>query len=410
MAYWPFDIVQFDIATSISPTPNGNAILLVVIDVITGYTLLRPLPNKDSSTVAMELMKVFADFGVPRIIHTDNEPTLVSQVIEQFYKYLGTTHQTSIPYLSHSLGKAERAIGSALQCVHKLLSACGGDWDRMCPFAQLSLNTKIKELTGSDPFALMFNRVCNIFDFDNWSKDSSLVPNISAIKSLEHWQEHQKKLETIVFPAIRQRTAQKQEQINEAYAANHTPALPDLPIGTLVAIKDIHRQSKNEAPMLSPYTVHERASNGAYYLRDMAGGILKRAVPIEQIRPLFHATKPDTSETAYLDYIHDHRVTKGRDEYLVKWSGLPLSESAWVDFAKIDDYSAITQYLASRERIPKTRASQRTAVIQQTTKPVKQTKAQQKTLSESAMDATQRVVISSAKLSSRGRPMKPTRR
>ena len=66
--------------------------------------------------------------------------------------------------------------------------------------AQLSLNSKIKDLTGSDPFSLMFNHVCNIFDFDNWSKDTTLVSNISAIASLEHWQEHQKKLESIVFP------------------------------------------------------------------------------------------------------------------------------------------------------------------------------------------------------------------
>ena len=211
----------------------------------------------------------------------------------------------------------------------------------------------------------MFNRVCNIFDFENWSKDSSLIPNISAIASLEHWQEHQKKLETIVFPAIRKRTTQKQEITNAAYAAHHPPACPDLPNGTLVAIKDINRQSKNEAPMLSPYTIHERASTGAYYVRDMAGGILNRAVPIEHIRPLFHATKPNSTETAYMDYIHDHRVSKiGRDEYLVKWSGLPLSESQWIDYAEIHDYSAITQYLASRDRIPKTRAAKRLSIIQ----------------------------------------------
>ena len=234
----------------------------------------------------------------------------------------------------------------------------------MCPFAQLSLNSKIKDLTGSDPFSLMFNRVCNIFDFDNWSKDTSLIPNISAIASLEHWQEHQKKLESIVFPAIRKRTTEKQDKYNKAYGLAHTPAAKDLPIGTLLAIKDIHRTSKNGPPMLAPYTIISRVANGAYNVRDLAGGILNRPVPIEHIRPLYHAIKPDTNGVAYMDSIHDRRLNSNtkRDEYLVKWSGLPISESTWIDVANIHDYAAITEYLASLERIPKTRKSKRVTV------------------------------------------------
>ena len=137
----------------------------------------------------------------------------------------------------------------------------------------------------------------------------------------------------------------------------------NIPVGTLVAIKDVHRTSKNEPTMLSPYMIHARAENGGYLVRDMAGGILQRAVPTEHIRPLFHARKPDSSETAYMDFIHGKRVNpvSKRDEYLVKWSGSPLSESTWLDFSDIHDYAAITQYLASLERIPKSRQKTRDA-------------------------------------------------
>ena len=118
--------------------------------------------------------------------------------------------------------------------------------------------------------------------------------------------------------------------------------------------------------MLSPYTVHSRASNGGYMVRDMAGGLLARAVPTEHIRPLYHARRPDSTETAYMDYIHDKKVNPitHRDEYLVKWAGVPLSDSTWVDVADIHDYAAVTQYLASLARIPKTRKQKRLDTIQ----------------------------------------------
>ena len=69
--------------------------------------------------------------------------------------------------------------------------------------------------------------------------------------------------------------------------------------------------------MLAPYPILSRAANGAYSVRDLAGGILNRPVPIEHIRPLYHAIKPDTYGVAYMDYIHDRRLNSNtqRDEY-----------------------------------------------------------------------------------------------
>ena len=168
VAWWPFDIVQFDLSTSLPVTSSGNTTLFVLIDVLTGFVLLRALCNKDATTIAKILMSIFGDFGTPRVIHSDNEPTLVSETMKRFYEYMAVVLQTSIPFNSHSLGKAERAVAGALTVVHKLLSASGSEWDRMLPFAQLSMNTLIKVLTGSDPFTLMFNRTCHIFDFDSW--------------------------------------------------------------------------------------------------------------------------------------------------------------------------------------------------------------------------------------------------
>jgi hypothetical protein len=217
------------------------------VDVLTGFTLLRPLLNKKTSTIANALFKIFSDFGTPRIIHSDNEATLVSGVLKEFYSILGSHFQTSTPYSPHSLGKAERAVGIAVQCIRKLLSSSGGEWDKLCPFAQLSMNTKIKDLTGSDPFVLMYNRTCNIFSFPNLYTETNLQPATSPVVSLEEWQTHQAKLESIIFPAIRARVTKKNKLANDAYAFTHTKAQMDLPIGTVIAFKDVVRASIKES-------------------------------------------------------------------------------------------------------------------------------------------------------------------
>ena len=84
VAWWPFDIVQFDLATSLPSSSSGNTVLLVLVDILTGFTLSRPLRDKQASTIATELMGMFGDFGTPRVIHSDNEATIVSDVLERF--------------------------------------------------------------------------------------------------------------------------------------------------------------------------------------------------------------------------------------------------------------------------------------------------------------------------------------
>ena len=202
----------------------------------------------------------------------------------------------------------------------------------MCNPAQSYINTKIKDLTGSDPFTLMFNRTCNLFintdHPEHIHSESPILKNIANL-SLDEWVKHQAKLESIVFPALRQRTLTKQEDYASKYAESHTKAPLNLPVGTMVSIVDVHRTSKNQPPMLAPYTIHSRTVTGDYIVRDQAGGILSRAVPIEQIRPLIQAKPQGTKDIFYMDFIHDHRLINGKDEYLVKWSGFPLEESTW---------------------------------------------------------------------------------
>ena len=362
-AWWPFDIIQYDLSSETLPvTERGSSVLLAAICVLTGFCFLRALPDKKSDTIALSLLQIFSDFGTPRILRCDNDATLVSEVSRTVNEILGVELQTSIPYHPNSLGKAERVIGTAKQCIHKGMAGTGEQWDRLLGLTQLNINLNVKEVTGVDPFTLMFNRPCNMFHVQedpNSANNTGLRVKATkrAALSQEEWIAHCKKLEETLFPTVRERINHKQTRIAERYERSHNIATREIPVGTLVAIKDIHRLNKNEPPMLAPYTIHEKCQNGGYRVRDKAGGILSRTVPIDHIRPLYHARRQDSIGNGadyYVDFIVDHRKKGSQDEYLLKWVGTDMK--TWTSVNDIADYNLIHEYLLSLARIPKTRA------------------------------------------------------
>ena len=368
LAWWPFDILQYDLTTNVEPTSRGNTTLLIVVCVLTGFTFLRPLPDKRPETITRTLLKIFCDFGTPRILHSDNEPALVTDIHKSVCEYLKIHTRTSLPYKPNSLGKAERMVATAMTSIHKTTATLGIDWDLLAEFVQLSINLKIKDITGTDPFALMFHRPCNIFNMqgDTLATDSTDTTSPAANLSLDQWIEHSRKLQEILFPAIRERIKVGNSKATDHYESRHKIAPRELPIGTLVAIKDVNRTTKMEPPMLAPYTVFSKSDQGGYILRDDAGGILARPVPIEHIRPLYHAKRTKSDEPTaecYVDFILSHRQNNNRDEYLVKWMG--TDDKEWIPSSDIADYSLIHEYLASLKQLPRSRKHKRESLRRQ---------------------------------------------
>ena len=63
---------------------------------------------------------LFAQFGVPEMIVTDNGSGYVSSEFEQFLKSNGVKHTTSVPYHPASNGLAKRAVQTVKKGLKKL--------------------------------------------------------------------------------------------------------------------------------------------------------------------------------------------------------------------------------------------------------------------------------------------------
>ena len=79
-AAMPWDHIAVDLK-SLPKSAKGHSYILVIVDVFTKFTFLRPLKSKAASVVAKELLILFSDVGYPRILQSDNGTEFVNQIL-----------------------------------------------------------------------------------------------------------------------------------------------------------------------------------------------------------------------------------------------------------------------------------------------------------------------------------------
>ena len=83
---------------------------LLIVDSFSRFPEVVQLFSTSSQTVVGILKSVFARFGIPEILVTDNGPQYASKHIAKFAKSYGYQHTTSSPYYPQSNRQAERTV------------------------------------------------------------------------------------------------------------------------------------------------------------------------------------------------------------------------------------------------------------------------------------------------------------
>ena len=91
---------------------NGSN-FLVVVDYFSRWLEIIYLAETTSTYVISKLKNLFAKFGIPEIVVSDNGPQFGSAVFKQFSQEYGFQHYKSDPYFSQENGCAERAVQTA---------------------------------------------------------------------------------------------------------------------------------------------------------------------------------------------------------------------------------------------------------------------------------------------------------
>jgi hypothetical protein len=342
----PWWTISIDLIMSVPRSPTGETCCLVVVCVFTRFVILRALFTKEKQEVASALWKLFADFGFPRIMQTDNGGEFVNEVMECLRRTYGIHHRLVAAYNHQANGVVERMVRTVTTSLKKQLQGATINWPMWLPITQMAINMATSSATGTAPFMLMFGRKWN--PLQDYRHDESR-PIEEADREI--FRQKQEWLIKVIYPAISQKSEGAKRQ-SKIYQDRKRRAAVPLEPGAVVYALDPLRASKWHALYEGPYEVLGRDDKKAYILKDLHGTIVGRHFTSDQLKPV-NSQLTDPSNAFVVEMILDHDGTElGGYDYLVKWKSYPASENSWEPQQNFVDWHCIQRYWRDKVASP----------------------------------------------------------
>ena len=152
----PWQMVAVDIL-EVPLSFNKNRYLLVIQDYFSKWVGAIPLPNQKADCITKELVKVFATYGMPDILHSDQGRNFESSILRQTLEAFGIKKSRTTAYHPQGDGMVERFNRSLLQMLRSYVND-HAEWERYLPFVLFAYRTAVHASTGVTPFEMMFGR------------------------------------------------------------------------------------------------------------------------------------------------------------------------------------------------------------------------------------------------------------
>ncbi|KAI1712428.1 integrase core domain-containing protein [Ditylenchus destructor] len=139
--------------------PDGDSkFIMVYQDHLTKFVVLDALATKTAAEVARNLIKIFATFGVPKILHSDNGREFANKVVSEVVRQWPICRIVhGKPRHSQSQGSVERAnrdIGDIL--IMNLRQNKSTAWAAALPQVQAAKNSRFHRGIGRSPYEAIF--------------------------------------------------------------------------------------------------------------------------------------------------------------------------------------------------------------------------------------------------------------
>ena len=128
---------------------------LVIVDAHSKWLEVFPVASTSATLMIDKLRTLFAQFGIPQMVVTDNGSSFISQEFMSFLKKNGIRHITSAPYHPASNGLAERAVQTFKSGIKRM--QVGSVQEKLSSFLFAYRNTP-HSTTGVSPAELLTGR------------------------------------------------------------------------------------------------------------------------------------------------------------------------------------------------------------------------------------------------------------
>lgn len=154
----PWHTIGIDIMGRFPVTTRQKRFLLVVVDYFTRWIEVFPMHTTTSIKVAEILAnEVFARYGLPKYILSDNGPQLVSNLFQEFCRLMSIKRKFTANY--HPQTNMSERVNRTLKPLIAIFSQeHPHSWDKEIQQLAFAIRTSINETTGDTPAFLMFGR------------------------------------------------------------------------------------------------------------------------------------------------------------------------------------------------------------------------------------------------------------
>ena len=154
------DHLSVDLIGPYNTTTQGNPFTLKAICNLTDYLMTSPIPNKKTSTIAVQLfLKIFLKFSFLRKLHSDNGTEFKSKLTEHLTQQLGVRKTYISSCHPQSNGKLESMHQFIKDCIHKFSIDSILEWDQLLPYTTAPFNWLLNEHSQESHHFLYFG--CN---------------------------------------------------------------------------------------------------------------------------------------------------------------------------------------------------------------------------------------------------------
>lgn len=147
----PFERLHIDFFGPLTRSASGNSYILTAIDSFSKFVFLTPLRKATAeSTIKALKDRIFAQYGLPECIVSDNGSQFTAEMFKSFLYGLGIKHiTTSVAHPNPN--QAERTHRNLRQILKIYHSCTQNKWDENLAYLSIAFNSAQSEATGVTP-------------------------------------------------------------------------------------------------------------------------------------------------------------------------------------------------------------------------------------------------------------------
>lgn len=155
-SHYPWQIAACDVMGPYPISGKGNRYLLVITDHFSKWVEMYALRRLDSKIIWEKLLEMFARFGFPAQLITDNATYFTSKTFTHTCIALGVKHKKTTPY--HPQANITERVNRNLKTMLVAFTEKHKDWDSHFVEMAFATHTTINRSTNFTPATLLFGR------------------------------------------------------------------------------------------------------------------------------------------------------------------------------------------------------------------------------------------------------------